>query len=64
MKFAALLKQKFYFVPRGTNVENFLHIEKELTKNLQFPLQGIFTNELQYYILIITVQNLNKYEVA
>ena len=23
LKFAALLKQKFYFVPRGTNVENF-----------------------------------------
>ena len=24
LKFVALLKQKFYFVPRGTNVENYL----------------------------------------
>ena len=27
LRFAALLKQKFYFVPRGTNVENFLEVK-------------------------------------
>ena len=30
VEFVALLKQKFYFVPRGTNVENYLLLQQEI----------------------------------
>ena len=34
--FAALLKQKFYFVPRGTIVENFFNIDAEEESEKEF----------------------------
>ena len=36
MKFVALLKQKFNFVPRGTIVENFFNIDVEEESEKEF----------------------------